>query len=356
LEVVGHLGGGPLGTIISETTILTAAGLPRFGRYASQPHIYNPGVDELPTGQRLSLEEAGDERLLERLLGGVSCTVLSGGWYRFPPDWIMEKRVRPNSIAYVGVGGRAEFVIDQQPYCLTEGTVLLAAPNVPHVARNDPADPSSFYTAHFTASLYGILDAPAVYGLPVAFRPEPGRMGQIVATIRGIVEELDAAAPGSALAANGGCARLLALLWREAVQARGGEHDGPEGQGAAAPGRAEGAARLADLSRLAPVFRVIQDRYGERLTLGQLAELVHLDPAYFSTLFKRVTGLAPLQYVARYRLQQVRHLLLSTDQSIRDIAIATGFRDPFYLSRVFRRVQGMTPSEYRKAKDRPALP
>ena len=297
----------------------------------------------MPTGARFAPEAAGDERPLERLLSSVSCTVVSAGWYTFPPDWVLDERVRPNYIAYVCVGGRAEFVVAGERHWLTEGGVLLTAPDVPHAARNDPADPSRFYTAHFVASLYGVLDMPAIYGLPQALRPAPERLEEIVAAARRIVVELAEAEAGCALAANGDCARLLALLWRETVA-----------QGASPAPSSEASA--AELARLAPVFRAIQAGYAERLTLKALADVVHLDPAYFSTLFKRVTGLPPLHYVARYRLQQVRYLLVSTDQSMRDIAAATGFRDPFYLSRVFRRAERMTPSEYRRAKKSPDLP
>jgi transcriptional regulator GlxA family with amidase domain len=70
----------------------------------------------------------------------------------------------------------------------------------------------------------------------------------------------------------------------------------------------------------------------------------------------RVAGPPPLKYLARYRLDRARELLLSTDQSVAEIAAATGFRDPFYLSRVFRRAEGCSPNEYRRSKGSPGLP
>ena len=104
------------------------------------------------------------------------------------------------------------------------------------------------------------------------------------------------------------------------------------------------------------MLHAIQSRYAERLTLEQMADLVHLHPAYFSTIFRRATGLPPSHYLARYRLRRARDMLLSTDRSIREIAAATGFRDPFYLSRTFRRATGISPSEYRKAQGGTELP
>lgn len=296
-----------------------------------------------PTGLQLSPDVAGDSRLLERLLSGVSCSVMQAGWYCFPPDWSLPERVRPTSVLFVGVGGRSEFVIGGQRQRLVSGDILLTPPQVPQEGGHDPADPLRMYTVHFVARLYGVLDMPALYGLPVALRPAPATMARIVEAARRIVDELARGEAGCALAANGECATLLALLWRETV-----------GQAGSPP--PDGAARAAEVARLAPVFRTIQARYAERLTLEDLARVVHLHPAYFSALFKRVTGLPPLEYLARYRLHQARDLLLSTDRSIREIARATGYRDPFYLSRVFRRAEGMSPSEYRRDKTRPALP
>ena len=297
----------------------------------------------LPTGLYHAPDAADTGRPLERLLTSVTCVVPRAGWWQFPPGWSQPEHVRSNYTLFVPVGGDAEYVVDGRSYRVRPEAVLLLPPNVPIEGRNDSDQPLSMYTVHFQARLYGAIDMPAMYGLPAAFQPEPSRVAEIIRLARQIVGELADDLPGCSLAANGDCARLLALLWRETARQGGESH-------------AEGAARAAEIVRLAPVFRVIQTAYTERLTLKQLAEIVHLHPAYFSTLFKRVTGLSPLEYLARYRLQHVRDLLLSSDQSLREIAAATGYRDPFYLSRVFRRVQGMSPSEYRKSKKTPALP
>ena len=297
----------------------------------------------LETGLYQAPETAGDDRPLERLLSGVTCLVLQAGWWRFEPGWSQPEHLRSNYTLFVPVEGDARYAVDDQAYRLRPGTALLLPPNVPVGGSNDTDRPLAMYTVHFHARLYGAIDMPAMYGLPVAFAPTPPRLAELVGLARRIVEGLARGEPGCALTANGDCARLLALLWREVT-----DRDGHS--------PADGAARAAEIVRLVPVFRTIEADYARRLSLTELADLVHLQPAYFSTLFKRVTGLSPLEYLARYRLQHVRELLLSTDRSLREIAAATGYRDPFYLSRVFRRVQGISPSEYRKTKKSPVLP
>jgi AraC family transcriptional regulator, arabinose operon regulatory protein len=68
-------------------------------------------------------------------------------------------------------------------------------------------------------------------------------------------------------------------------------------------------------------------------------------------VFKGLAGLPPIRYLARYRLDRVRELLLSTDLTVAEIAARTGFRDPFYLSHAFRQAEGMSPSVDRRTKD-----
>jgi AraC-like DNA-binding protein len=148
--------------------------------------------------------------------------------------------------------------------------------------------------------------------------------------------------------ANGECARLLGLLWREAAGVPAASRSNAAG---AAPG-----AKLGKLTRLAPVLQVVRARYAERLTLPELAGVVNLHPAYFSGLFKDVTGLPPLRYLARYRLDRARELLLTTGLPVGEIAAVTGFRDVFHLSHVFRQAEGVSPSAFRKAETATKLP
>ena len=147
--------------------------------------------------------------------------------------------------------------------------------------------------------------------------------------------------PGYQLALHTHCVRLLDLLWKETLaQAVPG-----------APAGAPAGARPVDLVRFRPAFRLVEARYAEHLSLDQLADAVHLHPAYFSTLFKRVTGLSPLRFLVRYRIERARDLLLASDEPLGEIARRTGFYDAAHLIHVFRRVEGVAPGSYRR--DRP---
>lgn len=89
-------------------------------------------------------------------------------------------------------------------------------------------------------------------------------------------------------------------------------------------------------------------RLPEQVELRELASLVGLSQWHFARAFKASTGLSPYQWQLDARLRQARHLLLATDQTIENIAVATGFSDYMHLIRQFRKKTGMPPAAWRR--------
>lgn len=83
------------------------------------------------------------------------------------------------------------------------------------------------------------------------------------------------------------------------------------------------------------------------LSVESLCTHLHLSPAYFSTLFKRETGMSFTAYVTNVRMERAAALLRETDEKTYRIAEETGYTDPNYFSYVFRRRFGVSPSKYR---------
>ena len=94
-------------------------------------------------------------------------------------------------------------------------------------------------------------------------------------------------------------------------------------------------------------IRFISQNFAHNLTLDMVAEHVHLNPAYFSTLFKQSTGSSFKEYLNMVRIEESKRLLANTDYSIIDISLATGFEDQSYFSKVFKKYTGLTPKQYR---------
>lgn len=96
------------------------------------------------------------------------------------------------------------------------------------------------------------------------------------------------------------------------------------------------------------VIDYIREHYQEYITLGQMAELIHLSEGQFCRLFKSFTGMSPNQYLIRYRILQSCQLLLKTDTSITDIALSCGFNNISYFNRAFLKIMNTTPGDYRR--------
>jgi AraC-like DNA-binding protein len=92
----------------------------------------------------------------------------------------------------------------------------------------------------------------------------------------------------------------------------------------------------------------IADHLGEDLTLGQVAQAVHVSTTYFCKLFKAALGINFTDYVARVRIEAVKQLLLNPHKRVSEAAYEAGFQSLSQFNRVFRRVAGEAPSMYRE--------
>lgn len=93
----------------------------------------------------------------------------------------------------------------------------------------------------------------------------------------------------------------------------------------------------------------ISKYFANPLTLEEVANEVHLNPAYFSTMFKQACGSSFKEYLNMVRIEESKRLLSGTDYSIIGIAVATGFGDQSYFSKVFKKFTGLTPKQYRNS-------
>lgn len=91
----------------------------------------------------------------------------------------------------------------------------------------------------------------------------------------------------------------------------------------------------------------IQERFAEELSLEEVADFVHLNPHYFSKIFKQQVGETFIDFVTGLRIGRAKELMASTDLSLKEVCFEVGYKDPNYFSRVFKKVTGVTPTDYR---------
>lgn len=92
----------------------------------------------------------------------------------------------------------------------------------------------------------------------------------------------------------------------------------------------------------------IQQHYSEPISLEIVSRELGFNPTYFSSLFKKETGLTFLEYVTEVRMEMAKEFLRDTDWTVADICERVGYKDTKYFSKSFRKITGLKPNEYRK--------
>lgn len=98
---------------------------------------------------------------------------------------------------------------------------------------------------------------------------------------------------------------------------------------------------------LAEVFAVIDRRYGEPLSLRDVAAELGMTPGHLTTVVRRRTGRTVQEWIIERRMAEARSLLTDTDLPVAAVAGRVGIVDPGYFSRLFRRIHGTSPRGWR---------
>jgi AraC-like DNA-binding protein len=101
------------------------------------------------------------------------------------------------------------------------------------------------------------------------------------------------------------------------------------------------------IRRLSPLLEHVEHHYNEPIRVNDAARLCAMSDCCFMHLFKEVTGQSLVPYLNRFRVTRAQNLLASTEKAIVEISLEVGFCNQSYFGVIFRRLTGMTPLEYR---------
>lgn len=85
----------------------------------------------------------------------------------------------------------------------------------------------------------------------------------------------------------------------------------------------------------------------KKLSVADISTKYSLSSSHFSGLFKRSTGMPPMDYFIHLKMQKACQLLYSSDDKIKVVALQLGYDDQYYFSRIFKKQMGMSPEQYR---------
>ncbi|MDO4273595.1 MAG: response regulator [Eubacteriales bacterium] len=84
------------------------------------------------------------------------------------------------------------------------------------------------------------------------------------------------------------------------------------------------------------------------LSLEVIAEQLHISPSHLSRTFKKVCEESLTEYVNKARIEKAREYLMKSDVLAYEIAELVGYNDPTYFSSIFKKYTGLSPTEYRQ--------
>lgn len=91
------------------------------------------------------------------------------------------------------------------------------------------------------------------------------------------------------------------------------------------------------------VKEYINENYMEEITLGELAQTIHLSSSYLSSLFKKEVGCSFQKYLISTRLERAHELICSGNCSLLHVAQSVGYKDYAQFSKMYKKHYGFSP-------------
>ncbi len=97
----------------------------------------------------------------------------------------------------------------------------------------------------------------------------------------------------------------------------------------------------------------INQHIDQNLTLDKLARIASMNKTYYSTIFKKVTGMTVWEYILNTRIELAISYLIKNDENfnITEILSMCGFNNATSFNKTFKKITGKTPTEYKNSKN-----
>jgi len=231
--------------------------------------------------------------------------------------------------------GEKHCLLDDLSSSTIPGKDVLEAINQDRPLFNNGGEKVRLLCGHFEFDRS--IKHPLLYELPRLIhikeieRKHPGWL-DIVTSV--LVNESASKEPGSGVIID----RLAEVLFVQTLRTYIVETDSPYGFLAAVKDR-----------RIHHALRIIHAQSRSGLTLAGIAKMIGMSRSMFAERFKELLGITPMNYLTTWRMLIAQDLLISTKNSLEDIACEVGYGSEAAFSRAFRREFSLTPGSYRKS-------
>lgn len=247
---------------------------------------------------------------------------LSASLFKKQQGNIQEGYTTKGSAFLFPVKGKAQFNLSKNSFIFEPGKVIHGCPGQWLTAQNEP--PVEFFVLyyHYEGNNAGYMHCP--YELETDINPQLFSMLQQLTALWQQTE------PQAKLQAKVLVYSVLAELFSSAKIIR----------------------KTDAHSVVEDVKHYVEQHYMEPHTLCELGGRYGMCGKYFSDVFRRHTGIGPIEYLIQCRLEQAKKLLESTECSIQEIGKCVGYKDALYFSRQFKNMFGLSPSAYSRLCNR----
>lgn len=101
-------------------------------------------------------------------------------------------------------------------------------------------------------------------------------------------------------------------------------------------------------AKVRSIIQYIDLNYYEHIDLALLEQKFGISRSYLCRIFKTITGISPIDYIIRKRIDEAKYRLIKTAESILDISEKCGFNSLSNFNSLFKKMTGCTPGNYRK--------
>ncbi|MBN2983116.1 AraC family transcriptional regulator [Cohnella algarum] len=95
-------------------------------------------------------------------------------------------------------------------------------------------------------------------------------------------------------------------------------------------------------------LHALHTQFAEPLSVAKLARLAGVGERQFHRVFRKQTGMSPVEYAQTVRINEACRLLKTSRRKIADIASAVGYQDTPFFNGLFKKITGVSPREYRR--------
>ncbi|CAM2846990.1 AraC family transcriptional regulator [Paenibacillus sediminis] len=263
---------------------------------------------------------------------GNALHVLFAGESQTKPNHVLGPKIYDYFLLHYVEHGKGTFRTEHHTYHLHEGDCFLIHPDQLVSYSSDPVHPWRYRWVAFTGDeAYELVQSAGFHpSEPVARTGRECRMQAFLSSILRVFYERKESA---SLASIG----YLHLIFAEAKEAI---HRTTRLTGA----------ETAVQRTVKQMIHFMSSQYAHPVSIEQMSESLGYNRAYLSRIFKRETGMTPVTYLLKLRIDKARRLLRERSElSIEQIAASVGITDALYFSRQFRRFYDQSPSQYRQS-------